>query len=186
MIDAILNERNNDEVIDELDACRSGANTIKPTKHRTGGILCCSTGSGFIVHLTENVHRETPTEVLIETVDAFTTKPSHIDYLERMEAIGYDNMCGLLSRIYSLGTKKLLTPEQAYFWHEMKCRAFVDSFHISTHKCKLCQKDSNFCVLHPKLPKFKKVLLHENNTNYRSKKREKNTRVNDEVKNKFS
>ena len=182
MIDSILDERNNDDVIDKLDGCRSGANTIRPSQHRTGGILCCSTVSGFIVHLTENVHRETPTEVLIETVDAFTTKPSHIDYLERMEGIGYDNMCNLLSRIYSLGTKELLTHEQAYFWHEMRCRAFVDSFHISTHKCKLCQKDSNYCTLHPHLPKFQNVLMYESTKNYRSKKREKNTRVNDEVK----
>ena len=182
MIDAILDERNNDEVIDELNGCRSGANTTRPLQHKTGGILCCSTASGFIVHLTENVHRETPTEVLIETVDAFTTKSSHIDYFERMEAIGYDNMCSLLSRIYSLGTKELLTKEQAYFWHEMRCRAFVDSFHISTHQCKLCKQDSTYCTLHPKLPKFKNVLLYEANTNYRSKKREKNTRVNDEVK----
>ena len=163
MLNVVLDERSNDESIDSLEGCRSGKNTTNPLRHRSGGLLTILTGSGFIVHLTENVHRETPTEVIIETVKAHTKKESHIEYFERCEAVACDNMCNLLERVYSLGKQGLLTNNQIYFWNEMKCRSCVDRFHISTHKCKLCSIESEFCVLHPKLKKFREVLRQKEN-----------------------
>ena len=175
-------ERRYDSVIDELNGCRSGENTIRPFRNRTGGIFCISTLSGFIVRLNEYIHRETPTEVTQDAVKAFTLLPSHQKYFERLEALGYDNMCNLQATVHVAGERRTLNQLQQFFWCEMRFRSFVDSFHIKKHICRLCSlsHDEKICCLNSKLEKFKKIFQHEKSRNY--KKKEKYTKVNDEVK----
>ena len=178
----IYKEREDDETIDELEGCRSGQNTINPKRNRTGGIFCISTLSGFIIDIREYIHRETPTEITSDAVEAFTSLQSHRNYFERMEALGFDNMCNLQKKIHVSGRNDLLTPLQAYFWHQLKYRTFVDSFHISRHTCPLCHLNhpEGLCCLDSSLKKFQKIFKH--NEKYNEKKKMKYTKINDEVK----
>lgn len=178
----LQNERENDEAIDELEGCRSGANTIKPKRERTGGIFCISTLSGFIIYLKEYIHRETPTEVISDAVKAFSELGSNINYFERLEALGYDNMCNLQARIHNAGKNDEMNDKEAYFWSELYYRTFVDGFHMKTHKCELCDKDheKGICCFDTTLPKFKEIMTEYEN--YCKEKRMKYTKINDEVK----
>ena len=177
----IQNERMNEEAIDNLEGCRSGQNTIKPKRNRSGGIFMITTLTGLIVELKEYIHAETPTEVIKDAVEAFSSSRSHINYFERLEALGYDNMCNLQKRIHSLGRKGHLTELQAYFWTELLHRTFVDSFHIAKHKCELCSVNhpKKTCCLDGNLTKFKEIRV-----NYDKKNKQKRyyTKINDEVK----
>ena len=178
----IYKEREDDDEIDDLDGCRSGQNTINPKRNRTGGIFCISTLSGLIVDLREYVHRETPTEITSDAVTAFTTLPSHQKYFERMEALGFDNMCNLQKKIHVSGKNDLLTQRQAYFWSTLLYRTFVDSFHTSKHICPLCNKThpDGLCCFDSNLTKFKKIF--KNKEKYNEKKKIHYTKINDEVK----
>lgn len=183
----IFREREDDEAIDELKGCRSGENTIRPKRNKTGGIFCISTLSGFIVDLKEYIHRETPTEITSDAVDAFTRTESAIAYFERMEALGFDNMCNLQNKVQNAGKNDLLTDKQAYFWTSMLYRLFVDSFHIFRHVCPLCSitHPSGLCCFDSKLKKFEKVFQHEQKkykSQNLSKKKNGYTKINDEVK----
>ena len=177
-------QRYSDDAIDELKGCRSGANTIQPKRDRTGGMFLISTCSGFIVFGKEYIHRETPTEVTTDAVKAFTTTDSCRNYFERLEALGYDNMCSLQRTIHVFGSKDALTPIQSYFWSEFRDRTFVDSFHLAKHICPLCNKsdDKGIHCFDSSLPKFESI-FNEYNKFCKSKgKRMKYTKVNDEVK----
>ena len=81
----LQNERDDDELIDNLGGCRSGANTIKPQRDRSGGIFIISTLSGFILMLKEYIHRETSTEVIGDAAKAFSSCDSQINNFERMK-----------------------------------------------------------------------------------------------------
>ena len=178
----LQNERDDDDVIDSLGGCRKGSNTIKPKRDRTGGLFIISTLSGFIVSLKEYIHRETSTEVLRDVPEAFISCPSHQKYFERMEALGYDNMCNLQNRIHNLGKQGCLSDTQAYVWSELRTCTFVDSFHLAKHTCPLCSTkhpDGNFCCFDTKLPKFKEIC--KNIENYQKNKKYY-TKINDEVK----
>ena len=183
VIDLILKEREDDDVIDKLESCRSGKNTIKPVGNRTGGILCISTCSGFIINLKEYAHRETCTEVCIDVVETFIGlgKQSHIDYFERMDSIGYDHMCGLCKRIISMGKQGLLTSDQIFFWTKMMAAAFSDGFHIQKHICELCHmKYTETVILNGECKKFDNIFR---NPQYLKMEKKKNTytKVNDEI-----
>jgi hypothetical protein len=180
----IYQEREDDEVIDDLNGCRSGANTIRPGKHKTGGLFCVSTLTGFIVYCKEYVHRETPTEVAQDAVTAFTTLESNRNYFERMEALGFDNMCNLQRTVKAGITRNSLTRIQKYFWDVMKIRLFVDSFHLATHVCPLCDinHEDGTCIFDTKLKKFENIFDHKYQIKYRKNKKHKHTGVNDEVK----
>lgn len=181
----IFQQRLHDDIIDDINACRSGANTIPPIKNKSGGLFIISTLTGFIIFSKEYNHREIPTEVAIDTVTAFTKNESNINYFERMEALGYDNMCGLLKTTFKALRDGRLSEIQQYFWNEMSVRCFVDSFHMQTHGCELCSEDhpKSAVCLKSSLSKFKDIFKHkqqdEINTN---KKKTKHTLINDEVK----
>ena len=176
-------KRDNDEAIDALEGCRSGANTIKPDRNRTGGIFIISTLSGFIIELKEYIHRETPTEVTSDAVNAFTLLQSHRNYFERLESIGYDNMCNLQKKIHKSGKNGELSEMEAFFWTELLYRTFVDSFHIAKHKCPLCdiKHEAGICCFNTKLPKFKDIFTEYVYNTYEKSKRFLFTKVKDEV-----
>ena len=143
-----------------------------------------STCSGFIIYGTEYIHRETPTEVTISAVKAFTTLQSNMNYFERLEALGYDNMCSLQATIHANGRKGNFDSLQAYFWSQLADRTFVDRFHLETHTCELCDINhaKGTCCFDTSLPKFKYIFPKEEFTNYMKSKRRKDAVVNDEVK----
>lgn len=180
----LQDERDNDEVIDNLHGCRSGVNTIKPERGKTGGIFIISTLSGFIIELKEYIHRETSTEVITDTPKAFTTLQSHINYFERLEALGYDNMCNLQTRVHNLGRQSNLSDLEAFFWDDLRSRTFVDRFHIAGHNCPLCSKDHEkcLCCFDISLPKFKEIFATKEFTKYMKSKTFKYCKINDEVK----
>ena len=143
-----------------------------------------STCSGFIIYGTEYIHRETPTEVTIDAVKAFTTLQSNRNYFERLEALGYDNMCNLQATIHSNGRKGHFDSLQAFFWSELADRSFVDGFHLKTHDCELCDinHENGTCCFDTSLDKFKSIFPKEEFGNYMKSKRNTDTVVNDEVK----
>ena len=102
-----------------------------------------------------------------------------------MEALGYDNMCSLLKTTYVALKEGRLSEIQEYFWNEMGVRAFVDSFHIKTHCCELCNKEHKKAAmcLNSSLPKFENIFKrngsHPINVDH---KKTKHTLINDEVK----
>ena len=171
MIEAIVQERNDDIAIDSLKACRSGKNTIKPQQGRSGGICSWMTLSGFCIELKEYIHRETPTEIILDTVTALTKGPARIQYFQRMESLGYDSMCNLIKRVLKLARRGLLSKEVSHFWSQMLLRTFSDKFHVAKHVCPLCALSSGNCLLNPALPKFKEVF-----------KTNEEAKINDEVK----
>ena len=115
-------------------------------------------------------------------MEAFTLLESHRRYFERMEALGFDNMCNLQKKIHVSGRNGLLTEKQAYFWHELLYRTFVDSFHIFKHKCPLCNihHPDGLCCFDSNLKKFENIFKH--NQKYKEQKKMKYTKINDEVK----
>lgn len=112
---------------------------------------------------------------------AFTSIQSHRNYFERMEALGFDNMCNLQRKIHISGKNDLLSSLQAYFWDALLHRTFVDSFHISRHICPLCKKNhpEGLCCFDSSLKKFEKIFKH--NQKYKEKKKIAYTKINDEV-----
>ena len=153
----IIEERQNDIVIDQLKGCRSGKNTVKPVKERSGGVCAWMTLSGFLIFIKEYIHRETSTEVILDTYEALTRCSARQQYYERLECLGYDAMCNLLGRLLNIANKGWLTPKQSEFWHHLLDRLYCDKFHVSNHKCKYCHIRSKKCLLNPKLSKFKKT-----------------------------
>ena len=143
-----------------------------------------STCSGFIIYGTEYIHRETPTEVTISAVKAFTAVESNKRYFERLEALGYDNMCNLMRKIHISGREGRLDSLQSFFWSELVNRVFVDGFHLSNHTCPLCDKtrQEGTCFLDTSLPKFDIIFPKQKFEKYMKSKNFKDTRVNDEVK----
>ena len=149
----------------------------------TGGIFIISTLTGFIIDLKEYIHRETSTEVMMDAVRAFMSLPSHINYFERLEALGYDNMCNLQGTIHNTGKKGMLNDKEAFFWTEMLYRTFVDSFHIAKHICRLCsiKHPDGTCCFDATLPKFKKIFKKIHTEEY-ARNKVHYTKINDEVK----
>ena len=150
-------------------------------KNKSGGLFVISTLTGFIVYAKEYTHREIPKEVSMDVVEAFTKKDSNINYFERMEALGYDNMCSLLKTVYKSLRDGKLSELEEFFWNEMGVRAFVDNWHMKNHRCELCSKDHEYTAecLNSKLPKFKKIFRHDKQ--YKEKKKQRDTLINDEV-----
>lgn len=99
-----------------------------------------------------------------------------------MEALGYDNMCNLQTRLHNLGKQGNLTNVQAFFWDQLRYRTFVDSFHIAKHKCKLCsiQHEEKICCFDANLTKFKEIFAKYIFDTYLKSKRYY-TKINDEV-----
>ena len=154
-------------------------------KNKSGGLFVISTLTGFIIYSKEYNHREIPKEVSIDVVDAFTNLNSSINYFERMEALGYDNMCGLLRTTYKALREGRLSEIQEYFWNEMGVRAFVDRFHLKTHGCELCSSnhEKSAVCLKSSLPKFEHIFKQKHKDEINTNNKEtKHTLINDEVK----
>ncbi len=115
IVDFIQSERINIDVWNELDGCRKGYHVIDhgesdPLYTRTGGLQNWMAHDGFILYLGENVHRETPTEVLIGLGTILTSTDEHIEYSKRIMGVGYDMMCCLYLRLITLITLSLISP----------------------------------------------------------------------------
>ena len=81
-------EREDDKYFDELDACRKGKNAPKPDIGYTGGVNGWFTANGFIIKIKENIRRETPTEIIIDTFELFTATVHSIMFYRIMTLFG--------------------------------------------------------------------------------------------------
>lgn len=86
--DVVQEETENDEFMDELNSCRKGKNMIKPISGKSGGTKCWMTCSGFILSMKETLARETPTEVLLQTFDIFSSSQDMEAYYARILCFG--------------------------------------------------------------------------------------------------
>lgn len=161
-------EEDKAKVIDSLGGCRVAKNMTKPKIHHSGGIVCLMALSGFMYCLTEVLHHESPTEVILRTYDTFTSSEVHLDYFCRFLVLfGYDMMCNIVVTLLSDTMEKLVVIDESvkyilFFWSVFGLeRLFIDKLHVRTHKHKMCQNDENIGILHPKLSKFKRLLTAE-------------------------
>ena len=162
-------EEDDEETTDSLGGCRSGKNSIKSDEYRTsGGVVAIMSLDGFVCSLTEILHTESQTEVILRTYETFAlNNDSHIhyDYFCRMiVAFGYDMMCNILERLLSRPMQQLMDRDELvkgilYFFDVLGLdRLFIDKMHIKTHKHVVCQNDEATGLLHPNLSKFKGIL----------------------------
>ena len=162
-------EEDDEKITDSLGGCRSGKNLIKPDEYRTsGGAVAIMSLDGFVCSLTEVLHTESQTEVILRTYETFALNndsPIHYEYFCRMiVAFGYDMMCNILERLLSQPMQQLVDKDELvkgmlYFFDALGLdRLFIDKMHISTHKHTVCQNDEATGLLHPKLSKFKGIL----------------------------
>lgn len=84
----IAGERENDTFFDELKGCRKGKNAPKPEIGYTGGVNGWFTTNGFIIKLKENIRRETPTEIIIDTFKLSTSTIHAIMFYQIMTLFG--------------------------------------------------------------------------------------------------
>ena len=153
-------EREDDEFFDQLQACRKGKNATKPAAGYTGGVNVWCTCNGFIIKMKENVCRETPTEIIADTHEIFTSTPRFLLFWSLMTIMGWDMICCIVKRLQTLVKENILSPDQLAFYSIGFVSIFVaDLWHISTHTCKYCVLDSTTCLFHPMLPKFKQSLF---------------------------
>ncbi len=155
--DLLHKEITDDTEIRKTKGCRKPANLNTAATCQTCGINGWFTCSGFCINLREETYRETDTSVLFETADIFMANSTHHKYAERCEAIGYDMMCRIFNRFYTLAKEKRLTGKRFSFWFNLIRRAFVDGFHISTHKTDECKLVNGSGMFHPKLTKFDNI-----------------------------
>ncbi|MCP4523717.1 MAG: hypothetical protein GY828_05900, partial [Candidatus Gracilibacteria bacterium] len=87
----------------------------------------------------------------------FMKNSTNRNIAERIEAIGYDMMCRIFGRLYTLAKEKRLSDIRYCFWMNLINRAFIDGFHIATHKTDMCENKDGEGAFHPKLSKFKKI-----------------------------
>ncbi len=165
--DFIESERHNIDVWNDTDGCRKGYHVIDhnesdPLYSRTGGLQNWMTHDGFILYLGENVHRETPTEVLIGLGTLLTSTSDHIEYSKRIMGVGYDMMCCLYGRLRTLITLACLSPIIISLFIALLAYLFIDLFHIRTHKNILCLITGLF---HPKGKKFRKQRIETKGAN---------------------
>ena len=162
-------EEDDEKTTDSLGGCRSGKNLIKSDEYRTsGGTVAIMSLDGFLCSLTEVLHTESQTEVILRIYETFAlNNDSHIhyDYFCRMiVAFGYDMMCNILERLLSRPMQQLMDRDELvkgilYFFDALGLhRLFIDKMHISTHKHTVCQNDEVTGLLHPHLSKFKGIL----------------------------
>ncbi len=157
--DFIETERQNIDVWNDLDGCRKGYHVIDhgesdPLYTRTGGLQNWMAHDGFILYLGENVHRETPTEVLIGLGTLLTSTADYREYSNRIMGVGYDMMCCLYGRLRTLITLACLSPIIISLFISLLAYLFIDLFHIKTHKNPLCKVETG--LFHPKGKKFRK------------------------------
>ena len=81
-------ERDDDKYFDELAGCRKGKNAPKPDTGYTGGVNGWFTTNGFILQIKENIRRETPTEIIIDTFKLFTASVHAILFYQIMSLFG--------------------------------------------------------------------------------------------------
>ncbi len=175
VLDILEEERKNPDVWDKLNGCRKGRhvfedkyqhkNKAKPLHERTAGLLGYKSQNNFILYLEEELYRETPTGCIVATTTFLTSNAITIAYAERMTGWGWDMMCCLYPRMRTLITLSLLPPLQITLLITSLEYLYVDTFHVSTHVNKLCQKVGG--LFHPYLDKFKGLL-------YALKKKQKN------------
>ena len=84
----LMSERQDDRYFDELKACRKGKNAPKPDTGYTGGVNGWFTTNGFILKIKENIRRETPTEIIIDTFKLFTASIHAIMFYQIMSLFG--------------------------------------------------------------------------------------------------
>ena len=138
--------------------CRKETAMRSATGCQINGVNAFFTCSGFCISLKEELYRETPTQIVLETPKLFTSHKDSIKYYERIAAFGYDMACNILKTLIALSEEDALTDEQKKFWKPIMNRLFIDAFHISSHRLSICKEDSKEGILHPKLKKFKDIL----------------------------
>ena len=151
-------EIRNNSFIKQTKGCRKAEYFSPATAGRTNGINVLCTCSGFILRLREELIRETPTGVIVDIADACLVIDKELQYINRIEALGYDMMCRLYHTMRNLITNKLLPDDTCLFWISLIDRLFVDIWHIYTHKDELCSQDATNSLFHPKLKKFEGIL----------------------------
>ena len=88
----IENERYSEDTWNSLTGCRKGRHVIDTENdslyHHTGGVQSWMTQSNFIISLSENVHRETPTEVIAHFSCLMTSTDAHTQFASRIIGLG--------------------------------------------------------------------------------------------------
>ncbi|MCP4523034.1 MAG: hypothetical protein GY828_02335, partial [Candidatus Gracilibacteria bacterium] len=154
--DLLHSEITDYKVMRKTKGCRKPENLDTAAPCQTCGVNAWFTCSGFCINLREESYRETSTLVIFETADMFMKNSTNRNIAERIEAIGYDMMCRIFGRLYTLAKTKRLSDIRYCFWMNLINRAFVDGFHIATHKTDMCENKDGRGAFHPKLSKFKK------------------------------
>ena len=160
--DLLQMEINNNTLLNTIPGCRKAKNISWSNRRRTNGINGWMTCSGFIIRLREELIRETPTSVILDTADAFTCNPTITNYFNRLEAAGYDMVCRLYNTVNKLFEAGTLTIKQHNFWCYILDRIFIDIWHVATHTDKMCIKNVDTGIFHPLLNKFKHILFKQN------------------------
>ena len=163
MLRTLLEENTNDTFFDDVNGCRKGG-SVTLSRTKTGGIIVIITCSGFALSIKKNLYRETPTQVICDIAGALTASSDAVRYYERMEALGWDMCCNVWSRLISLLRQGLLPDNYVHLYNmDVLSRFFGDSFHISSHKCNLCHRDSDSCIFQPSLRRFRGILKDNKN-----------------------
>ena len=153
-----MEESNNDETITKLKACRKATNTPEAPYNYTHGVLAWVTYDGYVLSLEEILHRETTTFIIISFMNMFLWGDVWIQYYQRIMALCFDVICGILLRLLNIIKLGLLPLQYMYAWCKlMHCMA-LDKFHGSGHVRLICLPDPIFGIVNPLLPKFKGVL----------------------------
>ena len=147
-------ERQKEDAWNDLGGCRQGRHVMREQSffQKTGGLENWMTQSGFILSLSENLHRETPTEVLMLLGSVLLSSDAHKEYTKRIMGIGYDMMCVLYKRLRTLIDGDYLPQEQISLFISFLHYLFVDAFHVESHTLDLCQKING--LFHPRSKKF--------------------------------
>ena len=96
----LLRKGTENQFTDNLNACRKGKNIVTDVISKTGGLLAIMTCSNFIVHLSEFVHLESPTAVILRYYESMTNNEICLEYFRRMLLVfGFDCMCNIYKRL---------------------------------------------------------------------------------------
>lgn len=156
--DVLALETYENEPIASLGACRSADNTPQAPYNYTHGVLAWVLYDAYVLKIEEILHRETTTFIILSFMKMFMWGDPWFAFYERMMALCFDVICGVLLRL--LNVIKLGLLSMYYIYHLCKlmyCMA-LDKFHANKHERLICKSNPKVGILHPDLPKFKGIL----------------------------
>lgn len=160
----ILREEFDDEFIDSINGCRASDNYKIPSYIVSGGVFAFMSLSGFIISLSEIIHRETTTGIIMAYISLMDHEFFN-NYFERLSSFGIDIICGVFKRLITLCYEKQISDNHIYYWSLIFVCMFIDRFHLKGHKEIRCKSiNPKEGLFNSKLIKFKGILNDTDHT----------------------